>query len=120
MKLTIVILLVALAVYAVMMRDQLAEWLRRSRSSNWPLTAATIEGGEIAIFKAKNRNIFTVTLSYSYHVDGEYYSGYHIQEFYSESDAESYIETHKRRVTDICYDPQKPEVSVLRLEQLLR
>jgi len=85
----IVFLLVALVVTAIMMRDQLAEWLRLSRSRNWPLTSATIEGGEIAIFKGKYGTTFTVTLSYSYHVDGQYYSGYHIQDFDSEPDAES-------------------------------
>lgn len=120
MVLTSVFLLIAVVVTAFMARDQLAEWFRRSHSSNWPLTSATIEGGEIAIFKGKNRNIFAVTLSYSYRVDGQYYSGYHIQEFNSEPDAESYIETHKGRAADISYDPHKPEVSVLRPEQPMR
>jgi hypothetical protein len=120
MVLSGVFLLIALVVTAIMMRDQLAEWLRLSRSRNWPLTSATIEGGERAIFKGKYGTTFTVTLSYSYHVDGQYYSGYHIQDFNSEPDAESYIETLKGRAADIGYDPQKPEVSVLRPEQPIR
>ncbi len=113
--LILLVLLVAVAVTAIVTRDQWTEWLRSARSKNWPVVSGTMETGGLSITKNnRGRDIVTTSLGYSYNVDGNYYSGYHIEQFNREQDGTPYIDAQKGRAVQISYDPQKPEISVLR------
>jgi hypothetical protein len=105
---------------------QWPEWTRRVRSANWPTTKGTIESGEVKTDRTtagrtfKSVEIATVTLGYSYRLNGAYYSGYHIETFLDEQKAWSYVDGLKGREVEVSYNPRKPDVSVLRKAILAR
>ena len=117
---TLFILIVLLVVAVMVTIKQWPEWFRRARSTNWHTISGTIESGEVSTVRYKSSEISTATLWYSYHLNGDYFSGYHTEEFDREQKAQSYVDALKGQVVQICYDPQKPEMSVLRPEQPLR
>jgi hypothetical protein len=112
---SLLILLFAVAVTAIVTRDPWTEWLRSARSKNWPVVSGTIETGDLSITKNnRGRDVVTTSIGYSCNVDRNYYSGYHIEQFKREQDGTYYIDAQKGRVVQISYDPQKPEISILR------
>lgn len=113
---TIVVLFVLLGVVVVATIKQWPECYRRARSTNWPTTSATIESGEVSTIRYKSSEISTATPGHSYQLNGNYYSGYHSQEFDREQKAQSYVDAKKGQVVQISFDPQKPETSVMRPE----
>src|ERR1035441_6523263 len=52
------------------------QWVRNRRSAKWPWAPAAIENGDIAVMTSgKYGTTFELTVSYSYQVAGENYSG---------------------------------------------
>jgi len=104
---------------------QWPEWIRRMRSAGWPTVAATIESGEVSTFRSRGRYLdrgietATVSLGYSYQLDGNYFSGYHVETFNDEQKAWSYLDALKGKTVQISYNPRKPEISVLRPQTTL-
>jgi len=111
---TTVIFIILAVVVVIATIKQWPEWFRRVRSTNWPTTSGTIESGDVSTVRYKSSEYSTATLWYSYYLNGNYYSGYHSQEFDREQKAQSYVDAQKGRAVQISYDPQKPEMSVLR------
>jgi hypothetical protein len=99
---------------------QWPEWIRRARSASWPTIPGTIESGEVSTFRSRSRNFdrskesATASLGYSYHLNGNYFSGYHVETFNDEQKAWSYVDGLKGKTVQVSYNPRKPGVSVLR------
>jgi hypothetical protein len=103
---------------------QWPKWLRYIRSTNWPTILGTVESGEVSTFRGR-RGVFgsvsetaTATISYSYQLNGNYYSGYHEQTFNDEQKAWSYVDALKGKTVQVRFNPRKPESSILRAQQV--
>jgi hypothetical protein len=113
-------LLILLVLGLLLSFKQWPEWLRRARSARWPTTPGTIESGDVSTFRGRSRyweravETATAQLAYSYRFNGTYYSGHHTETFSDEQQAWSYVDARKGKVVHVSYNPQKPEVSVLR------
>ena len=67
------------------------------------------------VLRASDNNIlpWVGNLTYSYIVNGEYYSGYHRMRARNERRAEEKIAGWKDRMVVVRYSPDKPDLSVL-------
>ena len=99
---------------------QWPEWFRRARSSHWPAIQGMIESGSVSTVRSSSRyfergiETATVSLAYSYRLDGTYYAGYHTETFNDEQKAWAYVDELKGAVVEVSYNPRKPQTSVLR------
>lgn len=57
---------------------------------------------------------YSVTLSYSYQVNGEFLSGFYSKPFKMFRFAEEFVSMNRGQQLFVRYDPEKPEVSVIR------
>lgn len=57
---------------------------------------------------------YSVTLSYSYQVNGEFLSGFYSKPFKTFRFAEEFVSMNRGQQLFVRYDPEKPEVSVIR------
>jgi hypothetical protein len=91
-----------------------AEWWKRRQSKDWQLAQ-----GRIYQSKATHDERFWIAeVSYSYSVNGEYYSGEDKQRFATKRRAEEYARRFPREaVIFVRYNPGKPEVSLMRRDE---
>jgi hypothetical protein len=108
------ILLIIFAFGMLLSIKQWSEWFRRTLSASWPMTSGTVESGVVSTTQGQNRESATAELSYSYELNGRYFSGYHSETFGDEQKAWSYVDSLKGHPVQISYNPRKPEISVLR------
>jgi hypothetical protein len=119
---TVLVLLLIVALASI---RQWPEWLRRARSANWPTTSGVVESGSVSTNRGRSSYTYRATemasakLGYSYGLDGAYHSGYHTETIDDEQKAWSYVDALKGQPVRVSYNPRKPEVSVLRQQQLL-
>jgi hypothetical protein len=84
--------------------------LRRRRSESWPMLPARVERAEV-----HNEDTgYSVTLDYSYQVNGEFFSGFYEKRFKWRRFAEEFETMNRGQQLFVRYDPEKPEISVLR------
>jgi hypothetical protein len=95
------------------------EWLRRARSASWPAISGVIQNGGVSTIRGRTGDISTAQLSYSYKLDGTYYSGYHNETFNDEQKAWSYVDALRGKGVQVSYNPRKPDISVLRRQRVL-
>lgn len=102
-------------------RDRLPEWLRSLRAGSWRTISASVETADVTVLRGGARRgvngveLAKVSLGYSYQVDGAFYSGHFFKAFNDEQVAWDFVDTWKDRSVMIRYNPDKPEVSVLRM-----
>ncbi|HXY78486.1 MAG TPA: DUF3592 domain-containing protein [Candidatus Acidoferrales bacterium] len=101
-----VILLIALAGAAW-------AWFKFRHANSWPSAQGTILSAQVQRGTDNNILPWVANLTYSYIVDGEYYSGYYRMRARSERRAEEKIAGWKDRMVVVRYSPDKPGVSVL-------
>ena len=88
-----------------------SEWWRRVCSNGWPIVHGRLHTSNIY----PEGNLWLAEVSYSYAVNGEYYSGYSKMHFANEDDAEEFANRFLRDMTlFIRHKPRRPEVSVIR------
>jgi hypothetical protein len=88
-----------------------SEWWKRLRSNGWPVVHGRVHSSSIY----PDDQLWLAEVSYSYSVDGEYYSGYSRAHFANEDDAEKYANEFPANATlFIRHKPHRPEVSLLR------
>lgn len=88
-----------------------SEWWRRIRSDGWPIVHGRLHASAIYA----EQNLWLAEVSYSYTVNGEYYSGYSKMHFANEDDAEAYANRFLKDMTlFIRHKPHKPEASLIR------
>jgi len=88
-------------------------WIRARQAQSWPTTQATISGTSVRA-NARSSYIYTwlAILTYTYVVDGEYYSGTCELKARSERRADELVEGWKGRMIVLHYSPTKHDISV--------
>jgi Protein of unknown function (DUF3592) len=87
-------------------------WLRARRAQSWPSTQGTVEN-------VRSRSVGGIykpwvgEFSYTYVVNGEYFSGFHEIRAFSEKRADALTFGWKSRMLVVRYSPSKYETSVL-------
>lgn len=91
-----------------------SEWWKRRRSGGWPLVQGRIHEA-VAVW---DENFWVAHITYSYSVNGEYYSGEDKQRFATERRANEYADRFPTETTVfIRYNPNHPDVSVMRRDE---
>jgi hypothetical protein len=88
-------------------------WFKFRHAHSWPSAQGTIMSAQVQ--RATDNNIlpWVANLTYSYIVDGEYYSGYYRMRARSERRAEEKIAGWKDRMVVVRYSPNHHDLSVL-------
>ena len=88
-------------------------WLRARQAQSWPSTQATIR--QVDVRRAADRRFrpWLGQFTYTYVVNGEYYSGFYRVRKRTERQAENLISGWKGRMVVVRYSPKKNDVSVL-------
>lgn len=85
-----------------------------SDSSSWPIILATVEEVTVQAHYRRSSTTFTAEVAYSYQVDGEYYSGRHSAESFTEQEANAVARAHPKGSTvQVHVSPAKPDRSIL-------
>jgi len=87
-------------------------WIRRRRATSWPSTQGTVMSAN-ASDRQPYRHSCLCVLSYSYAVNGDYYSGSHSIHARNERRADELATEWKGRSLVIRYSPSSHDVSVL-------
>lgn len=90
---------------------RLPSWFRAMRGRSWPMVQGTIESTSVTAFAEQS----LAQLAYSYHVEGELYSGYFTQQFADEQEAWDYVRPLKGQSIFVRYQPVNHEVSAFRV-----
>ena len=88
-------------------------WFRFRHAHSWPSAQGTIMAAQVRRSADSSLQPWVANLTYSYVVNGEYYSGFHRFRARSERRAEEKINGWKDRMVVVRYSPDKPSVSVL-------
>ena len=106
--------LIRLSVYLVaILSGLIGAWrlaARRRRAESWPMLLGYVERAEVN----NEGNGYTVTLAYSYQVNGEFLSGFYSKPFKMFRFAEEFVSMNRGQQLFVRYDPEKPEISVIR------
>ena len=102
-------------------RTRIWRTVRFSGSWGWPLVPATVEqvivhpfSRTISIANLLHRPSYRAEVSYSYSVDGEYYSGWYEDVVWSKAEADEFVGQYPKGTTvQVHVSPAKPELSVL-------
>ena len=88
-------------------------WFKFRHAHSWPSAQGTILSAQAQ--RSTNDTIlpWVANLTYSYTVNGEYYSGYYRMRARTERRAAERIAGWKDRMVVVRYSPDKPDVSVL-------
>jgi hypothetical protein len=86
-------------------------------AGSWPVSKGKIEFGTVTAERIHYVLVIYVSdVSYSYAVDGEYYSGHFKRSFFRKSSAEKFVDERKGKDVSVRYRPDSPHISVLRRE----
>lgn len=87
-------------------------WIRSRQAQSWPSTQGSIVGAN-ARFGGDRHKRWVCAMSYSYAVNGEYYSGFHSIRTKKEQRADELAREWKGRSVVVRFSPTNPGVSVL-------
>jgi hypothetical protein len=95
---------------------QVWRWVKRKRAADWPVANATITSAVVskpgfAVFS--KRVPYRGELSYTFARAGEYHTGKYSRDFYSESEAESFIHGLEGQSVQIHYNPPRQSDSII-------
>ncbi|MGH9500180.1 MAG: DUF3592 domain-containing protein [Terriglobales bacterium] len=88
-------------------------WLRVRQAQSWPSAQGRVSEAIARAANERNFKKWIGELTYSYVVDGEYYSGFHQMRAHSEKRAEELVTGWKDRMVIVRYSPAKHDRSVL-------
>jgi Protein of unknown function (DUF3592) len=88
-------------------------WFRTRHAHSWPSAQGTIMGANVKSSTDSYIRPWVGDLTYSYVVNGEYYSGFHRIRARSERRAEEKIAGWKGRMVVVRYSPSKHDLSAL-------
>jgi hypothetical protein len=93
-------------------------WFRTRHAYSWPSAHGTIMGSYVERGVDSLIRPWTAAFSYSYSVNGEYYSGFHRLAARSERRAEEKIAGLKNTMIVVRYAPNQPDLSkILKSDQ---
>ena len=87
-------------------------WLRKRSARHWPMAFGKVESASSYQFNSR----WLTDVSYSYSVDGEFYSGQFQLTSRTERKADEQQSRWKGSSVGVRYSPRKKEVSVARVE----
>jgi hypothetical protein len=87
-------------------------WSQR-RAQSWPMTQAHVESVSVPRAEEEHRSYCSREIAYSYSVNGQYYSGFHLRSFDREEEAWAFADALKGKTVLVHYSPGNHEVSVL-------
>ncbi|HKI00326.1 MAG TPA: DUF3592 domain-containing protein [Candidatus Sulfotelmatobacter sp.] len=88
-------------------------WFKTRHAHSWPSTQGTIISAQAQVSKDSYIGRWVGNLTYTYVVNGEYYSGLHKVRARSERGAEKKIAGWKDRMVVVRYSPDKHDLSAL-------
>jgi hypothetical protein len=88
-------------------------WFKLRHAHSWPSVQGTIVNAEVRRVTDTYINPWVANLTYTYAVNGEYYSGFHRIYARTERRAEEKVAGWKDRMVVVRYSPDKSDVSVL-------
>ncbi len=115
--LSVVLLLVLLAVLAFLIGRVVWRKKRAETAKAWPTTEATVQSGEEVIASTRGGDLTIFCFTFSYVVNGEYYSG-RFELLPDSGSSEAVISRMKDRKFQVHYDPAKPETYHFSDEQM--
>ena len=106
----------ALLMFAISKSPRLWQLLRFPGSSSWPTLQATVEQVLVRSYSGRGGTVYRAEISYSYRVNGNYYSGHYTGDlFSSEAEVDDLVEHFpKGTIVQVHVHPLKPELSVLK------
>ncbi len=113
-------LLVLLAIAAAGLMRLLA-WsaVKGVMAGGWSTTQGRVEFGNVEEHRVRYVSYFVATISYSYSVNNEYYSGNFEKAFLRESAADRFVNCLKDQMIFVRSNPNRPERSaILKQDQL--
>jgi len=88
-------------------------WFKFRHAQSWPSAQGTILGTQVQRSTDSSIQPWVAKLTYTYIVNGEYYSGFNRFRARSERRAEEKVAGWKDRMVVVRYSPDKPDLSVL-------
>ncbi len=86
---------------------------RLKQARDWPV----VEGSVVHVHELRDDNEVKVTLTYTYRVQGKLYAGSQSFVFRKDEDAVRFKDRCRERAVQVHHRPDKPDVSVLVLEE---
>jgi hypothetical protein len=83
---------------------------KKRRAESWPMVAGHVER---AVVEGTDTG-YTADISYSYQVNGEFFSGFYQKEFRMRRFAEEFVAITRGQQLFVRYHPEKPADSVIR------
>jgi hypothetical protein len=88
-------------------------WMKTRGALSWPSAQGTVSGASVQTAGSKHLKPWVGQLTYTYIVNGEYYSGSHFIGAVSKKRAEDAVEGWSGRLVVVRYSPVRHEDSVL-------
>jgi|SRR5580704_18541318 hypothetical protein len=88
-------------------------WIRVRRAQSWPSTQGTVMSAQARTASTGRSQHWVGELAYSYVVESEYYSGFHVMKARNERRADALVYGWKGRMVVVRYSPAKHDISVL-------
>jgi hypothetical protein len=83
------------------------------RSENWPVAAGRILTGDVKAIHGRLTDYALGTIGYSYQIEGDYYSGYSVRQFWDEQRAWTFVDSQRDKSVLVHYKLTNPQVSIL-------
>lgn len=94
-------------------RSSIWHALRFPGFRNWPVYPATVQSRNYKEINSRRGTAYFAEIAYSYRIDGEYYSGYHKADLFSEDQLNSFFDSFPIDSTiNVHVNPRKPSESV--------
>jgi hypothetical protein len=95
-------------IWSVSLAPIVWRWFRRRTSQAWPWAPATIEGGAVEAVQRGRRQMYELTVTYSYAVGGETYGGVYTETFPNAIAAQDLLKSIKDLPPPTRYNPVNP------------
>jgi hypothetical protein len=86
---------------------------RRRASQAWPWVPARIEGGRVDAIQRSRREVYVLTATYAYTVEGETYGGSYTESFRNAVEAEELLQSLKDLPPPVRYKPSDASESMM-------
>jgi hypothetical protein len=100
-------------IWSVSLAPIVWRWFRRRKSEAWPWAPARIEGGAVEAVQRGRRQMYELTVTYSYAVGGETYGGVYRQTFGNAIEAQDLLTSMRDLPPPTRYRPSDPSDSVM-------
>jgi hypothetical protein len=86
---------------------------KRSGARSWPMSQGQIEFGTVVERDVRYVTYYIAQMSYSYAVEGDYYSGFYEKAFLRQESAQKFTDELKGKPAFVRHKPNSPATSVI-------